>query len=110
MREIFNTSGKNFHWLAALEEAAANPHKMKDDETVALRRASSAWPTCACGELCRLLPRNWNERPLDGELTNLGGKFTILIALLQWDYALATFHAIEARAARLLAELLKTFT
>lgn len=89
-----------FNWLHALE--AAVKQEPTYAEYVRLEKLSENWPTCACGELCKDLPRTPSQQPTDQELFTLGRKFMYDVMSRRWPDALATFHAIEQRTAALL--------
>lgn len=81
--------------------------KRKRDITAAQwKRATLAawdWPTCACGALCKKLPRERNGRPKDHTLGCLGEAFAEDIEVSELVEARKTFAAIERRTAYLLS-------
>jgi hypothetical protein len=60
------------------------------------------WPTCACGQLCRDLPRTSVGMPSDIKLQQMGGIFCSEISVRDWKKALRVFYQIEARTEELL--------
>jgi hypothetical protein len=62
----------NFNWFLFLDQ------KFSDISPAELHRASTlaaSWVTCACGQLCRVLPRDCNNAPEDKTIRNLGLEF-----------------------------------
>ena len=91
----------DWNWLAILKDLAAGaPLNKRDYRKIASRAAS--WPTCACGQLCKDLPRTDSGVPVDHQLAVLGYYFAAAVKDRHWKLALATFHQIEARAIKLL--------
>lgn len=100
MRIAFDES---FNWLAVLKDLAAGATFDGLDYQL-LRARAGEWPTCACGALCRDLPKDELERPKDSLLRNLGVSFFEHVRTRNWTRALSTFHRIEARTQELLDE------
>lgn len=94
---------KPFNWLEFLEGAVKQEPGW--DERIKVSDLAADWPTCACSELCASIPRNLSGSPKDPILLGLGVGFCESINLRFWKKALATFRAIEARTAVLLAEM-----
>lgn len=95
----------NFNWLTALEAAIDLGDRVSDSQHAELSEMANNWPTCACGELCKSLPRHeGSDGPKDLLLYALGRGFADEVGHRQWLEALKTFHAIEARTAELLAK------
>ena len=100
-----------FDWLAFLEHVAENANNL-DQYAVdpvsrfkmlsQIRQLAGLWPSCACGQLCQKLPRDYLGAPRDRDLFALGRRFYDQVKNLDWPEALTTFHKIEARAAVLL--------
>lgn len=67
-----NPKAKSFNWFHFLEKPSKEI-KSKD-MGIATTKACS-WITCACGQLCKALPRNEEGEPKDSKLYNLGIKF-----------------------------------
>ncbi len=62
-----------FNWFKALEKKIADPSPSESDEE--LYKRSSHWATCACGNMCDVIPRTSGGQPIDNELENLGTLF-----------------------------------
>lgn len=92
----------SFNWLAVLKDLAAGM-PITQGEYERLVKKAGAWPTCACGQLCSLLPRSGPlGEPEDACLWSWGLTFYQSVKHRDWKYAMATFHKIEARTAELL--------
>lgn len=94
---------KPFNWLTFLE--AAVKQEPSEEESLDAIHLAGNWPTCACGELCKALPRLHCGSPTDAVLIELGNNFIEHVARYNWPLALETFHQIEARTAVLLGEM-----
>ena len=92
---------KRFNWRTRLNQIVQSNIKNPRDYARLFKRAGR-WPTCACGTLCRALPRDHNKSPLDYDLRKLGFRFSYAISRKNWKAALRTFHQIEARTDQLL--------
>lgn len=91
-----------FNWVAVLKDAVAGAQITEEDQDK-LRIMAGNWPTCACGQLCKNLPKqNWDNKPLDNTLASRGLTFFHCIEEQDWTKALATFYKIEARTMELL--------
>lgn len=66
---------------------------------------SRNWISCACGQLCDLIPRSSSGRPLDQHLYNLGVAFHSSIVNKNKDYAKYILSKIEERSTELLKDL-----
>ncbi len=70
-----NPFSENFNWFLFLEK---HPKDINLKEMEQAEKLASKWVTCACGQLCKALPRgtsnSFNE-PKDPELSRLGYKF-----------------------------------
>lgn len=81
---------------------------------------AGSWPTCACGQLCKDLPRSLGTKaPLDTKLNALGTLFSTALADMHQScgllnanakgvaeclrHAIAIFHKIEKRTEVLLS-------
>ena len=67
-----NPKAKSFNWFHFLKKPAEKI-KSKDMEIAATKACS--WITCACGQLCKVLPRHEDGEPEDDVLYNLGIRF-----------------------------------
>lgn len=92
-----------FNWLTWLEDACAHEPSMDDAEEASHR--AQEWPTCACGQLCKDIPRSpVNKCPEDFRLQMLGLRFSGQVDECRWRPALKTFREIEARTLELLTD------
>jgi len=92
---------KRFNWLTFLKGAIKKEPSGKM-HTKAMLMARE-WPTCACGQLCKRLPRTNIGSPQDDLLFTLGSVFSVDVESRKWRGALKAFRAIEKRTAQLLA-------
>lgn len=92
---------KEFNWLTTLEELV-NGREASDAEYLALREKACHWTTCACGDLCSVLPRHFSGQPMDHLLTIYGLSFYDAVLGRDWRSALAILHRIERRTCKLL--------
>lgn len=95
-----------FNWLVALKDARKGLASPEDVET--MKKAACQWPTCACGNMCDLLPRGRpaeQSAPLDDDLYFAGLNFAEAVDCEDWIEAIRIFHAIEARSTHLLQEM-----
>ena len=92
----------SFNWITALEGAIRT--EPSDVEWYRMENLAGTWPTCACGELCRQLPRCTDGSPRDEALYGLGRSFYNNVLGRDWPAALAIFRQIEARTEQLLKE------
>ena len=97
----FMTPDNNINWFGVLKEL----EKTKDPELrkFAIHFAQS-WVTCACGNQCKIIPRNDNGEPKDRQLKNLGVAFLARIEIMAIDSAIKCLELIEERAQELLNE------
>lgn len=98
------TPPDSFDWLEMLEELD-NGKSIYEYEKSNLEAMAGMWPTCACGQLCKVLPRTGIGAPVDQLLGQLGINFFQLVKAENWHAALFTFKKIEARTAKLLKEM-----
>ena len=63
---------------------------------------AQSWTTCACGNMCDIIPRDEWGAPLDDELRTLGVLFPTYIHGEQYDAAINTLDKIEKRSATLI--------
>jgi len=93
---------KTFDWFDVLERLVKGEELSYSDKYILMDRAGN-WPTCACGQLCKALPRNKITKvPEDATLQMLGVKFAEYVNMRKWVQALHCFNKIEARSAELL--------
>lgn len=91
-----------FNWITFLERAIKKQPSKREHDRIKLK--SENWPTCACGQLCKSLPRENDGEPIDIELSDLGLRFSHDVKWGSWSKALRIFHRIENRTAKLLKE------
>lgn len=91
-----------FNWFEWLQRAI-NGNVDVVEWRNAERRASS-WTTCACGNLCSILPRNERGEPMDPILAVLGGVSGFYGAITSRDpeQAAVWLGFIEQRSAHLI--------
>lgn len=89
-------------WLAILDWLIATNPKLTEDQFELLLNAAERWPTCACGQLCKSLPRGVLGAPLDDIACSLGISFLQEIHNRRWQAARDTFLLIEERTKSLL--------
>ena len=91
-----------FNWITFLKRAIKKKPINRDCDLA--KRKSGWWTTCACGNLCKKLPRFSDGEPQDGQLSKMGMSFYRAICLHDWDLALSILYRIEKRTAKLLKE------
>jgi hypothetical protein len=94
---------EGFDWLVTLTELKEGK-EFNTDQYIELCHLAQSWPTCACGQLCRLLPRRADGCPQDTTLRDLGCRFYELVKNRKWCVALEIFKHIECRSTQLLRE------
>ncbi|QMV49831.1 MAG: hypothetical protein [Cryophage ML09] len=96
-------SNTEFNWFTELDNAIkAEP---TDDKFFDLERRASSWVTCACGELCKALPKGRNGQPENSYLYASGAEFTDAVHNKDWFYATIILERIEKKTIELLKEL-----
>ena len=100
----------SFDWFEALNYKCKNPADDELDEE--LFRRADRWESCACGNMCAVIPRRADGEPVDYELKKLGFDFTKhvetaveLASKDDWAKALKVFVEIENRSFQLLYEM-----
>jgi hypothetical protein len=83
-----NPKSVNFDWLLFLNKPV---EEVKQIDVERANRLSGDWPTCACGQLCQLLPRGEGNEPEDNVLYDLGIQFDSIMA--QYDDATFAYHS-----------------
>lgn len=72
-RKSSNPKSVNFDWLLFLSKPV---NEVKQIDVERARKLAGDWPTCACGQLCKALPKSeGNNAPVDDELYHLGCDF-----------------------------------
>lgn len=92
-----------FNWLTALQYLADGGEALEWDLNY-LEVGAGHWPTCACGQLCKALPRRQGGGPLDRTLFLRGVGFSSAVGSGRWSRALELFQQIEQRTEELLYE------
>lgn len=96
------TEEVEFNWYTELENAIKEePTEQKYAE---LKAMSRNWVTCACGQLCKALPRRACGGPQDQALFNYGTLFVIRILDREFGLALDTLNLIEKQTIYLLTK------
>ena len=91
---------KNWEWYAYLDAS----EEIKDKYKIASYELSNEWITCACGQVCEVLPKYISNAPKDGILFGLGVTFNNFIHENEFDEAKITLDEIEARTIFLLKQ------
>lgn len=60
------------------------------------------WTTCACGNMCAVIPREKDGEPKDPQLKMLGKAFAVYVVHRDAEKAARTLYAIEKRSAELI--------
>ena len=101
MTTYAETKGEEpFDWNAYL-----NKPRRTSGEILDAVRLSNYWITCACGNQCDVIPRNFDGIPLDTELRILGRRFTSAIEYRAVKRAKLILAKIEARSKFLIDEI-----
>jgi hypothetical protein len=104
MKNYAETKGKEaFDWNKFLE----NPPEKGSPEHLDACDLAEAWVTCACGNLCDIIPRSPLGCPIDEKLEMFGGIFNMDIIAGEWQEAKKTIHWIERRSDEIIFELTK---
>lgn len=69
------------------------------------RSMAQDWVTCACGNVCALIPRRSDGRPTDEDLYDLGCEFAFSIDHELFSHAKGILAKIESRSAFLLSQM-----
>jgi hypothetical protein len=91
----------SWNWIAILKDLNAGA-PISNNSLRNLRVLAGSWPTCACGQLCKNIPRLSDGRPEDPVLRVLGTSFFHYIEECNWGKAIETFLKIEERTDLLL--------
>lgn len=98
MKEQFDPT--NWDWYAYLDATKEEQKKYHASAT----ELASSWVTCACGQLCKDLPRHDTDGPEDQYLTTLGLDFMCFIRYGEISEAKETLDKIEERTVELLKQ------
>ena len=90
-----NFNPDKWDWYSFLD-ASDEVKEMHHNTAIKL---SSSWVTCACGQLCEVLPKGFHNRPLDDSLEDLGVLFMKVIDAKDYTVAKTT---LDKRTAYLL--------
>ena len=99
----------DFDWFAFLEQdiSVIPEYILKEASDLA-----DNWVTCACGQLCRNLPRGLGKKPKDKKLSDLGMQFSRILYEINLEpsnearkEAIEILKAIETRTTTLLKKL-----
>lgn len=96
---------KPFDWNTFLDRAIAG--KISFDEHYEAIKLARHWVSCACGNQCNIIPRNFMGCPLDTYLAIMGSRFYSRVSRSRFKEAKQTLSNIEARSAELIAEIKK---
>jgi hypothetical protein len=91
-----------FDWNAALDKIIARGWA-EPEEVDTMEDLANDWVTCACGNQCAIIPRDYANTPRDERLRHLGVDFTDFVGWGEWRSAKVTLQKIEARSAELIA-------
>ena len=92
---------ENWDWYAFLNASKEVKEKYSNEAC----NLSGGWVTCACGQLCDVLPKDgYAVAPLDNKLVNLGLSFCDNIEDKYWGKAKETLDKIEERTIFLLKQ------
>jgi S-ribosylhomocysteine lyase LuxS involved in autoinducer biosynthesis len=104
MKNYAETQGQeSFDWNKFLE----NPPEKGSLEHLEACDLAEAWVTCACGNLCDIIPRSPLGCPIDDYLELLGIAFNNNIQDAEYDVAKKILARIENRSAEIIFELTK---
>lgn len=97
-----------FNWNIFLQQAIKTRGKSVDEKTfLKVSALSESWVTCACGNQCSILDRDYDGEPCDKTLYNEGMKFMDNVQDKEWGKAKLTLARIEKRSAKLIEEKLQ---
>lgn len=87
----------NWHWELSIFNLFRDWDK--------LAKLAQGWVTCACGNQCIIIPRNYNGVPKDEELKRLGNQFSWAVTDRKRTKALVILGWIEERSQQLINEI-----
>ena len=99
-KEVLKFDPENWDWYAYLNASK----EIKENFSDKAEDLSGNWTTCACGQVCDVLPKNYDKAPTDYEANILGNDFCELIFSQDWENAKNTLDKIEARTIFLLQQ------
>ena len=92
-----------FNWFTELDNAIKTEPTAERYQYLFVMAGS--WVTCACGELCKALPKGRNGQPEDPYLFANGAEFSDAVQNKDWFYAKIILERIEKKTIKLLKEL-----
>ena len=99
MKYIEHEKKQPIDWYAELTADKIDWEKLGD--------LSGDWVTCACGNQCDIIPRDWIGEPIDDELSSLGYKFNDAVCDRLSESAIQILHRIEIRSQELIDRIHK---
>ena len=91
---------ENWDWYAFLDAS----EEIKKNHIGEAGYLAGVWTTCACGQVCNVLPKDHLSAPLDIDAHQLGVIFYNCIEINNWDKAKKTLDKIEKRTIFLLKQ------
>ena len=70
-KEVLKFDPENWDWYAFLDASESIKQEYEEDAN----ELAGSWTTCACGQVCNVLPRDEYRRPKDYKLAHLGRDF-----------------------------------
>jgi hypothetical protein len=101
--------GPKFDWYDVLDRLIAGEKPTAEDRA-AIQQRAGPWTTCACGQMCKILPRDSSKSPIDEQLRTLGGEFASMMNAGRYHDARKTLDKIEKRTTKLLTDMGVVFT
>ena len=102
MKSYSEKKGKTaFDWNSFLQ----NPPEKGSEDHSNSSNLSGSWVTCACGNLCDIIPRSILGRPEDFLLEKLGFIFHEYVNAADFINAKNTLYLIEKRSEEIIFEL-----
>lgn len=92
-----------FDWNKELDELIAGKF-ITDQEHYAMRIRANSWVTCAVGNRCAIIPREYHGSPVDKVLWRMGDEFATEFANRRYESAKSLLTKIEARSAILIRQ------
>lgn len=101
--------GPKFDWFDVLDRLIAG-EKPSDTDRAEIHARGGPWTSCACGQMCKILPRDSSKCPKDEILKGLGADFARMMSAGDYKSARAILDKIEKRSTELLREMGILFT
>jgi hypothetical protein len=99
-KKVLKFNPKKWDWYAFLSSSEGVKYRFREEAD----ELAGCWTTCACGQLCTVLPRSENNVPLDREANILGNDFYDAIEHKEWSEAKKVLDKIEERTIFLLQQ------